>query len=190
MLQAPRAARRGARGAGFSRAGTVDVIGAEAHAEIAERRAAFLVEATSRRRATASARARRATRRPGRRCRGRCRSGPRAASSSQQRPEQLLHMGREPEVEPRLRPVARRARELLVRQQRERAGSSSLSPAASLADDLALPAERAVVGEHESVVDGFARSAAARSSISPASAFCAAAFAASWRSGQPPAGPV
>ena len=69
----------------------------------------------------------------------------------EQRPEQLLDMRFEPEIEPRLHRLARRAGEMLVGDDAH-ARAQHLFAGDELADRGAGPAQRAVGGEHELVV--------------------------------------
>ena len=97
-----------------------------------------------------------------------------ADGEREQRPEQLLQMRLEPEIEPRLHGVARRAGQMLVGENAH-ARLQHIVARGELADRLAEPADAAVGGEHELLVRRVPTSFSARASISPASAFCAAA---------------
>ena len=151
----------------------VDVIGAEAHAVLAQRRARRLVERSSRRRRPCRARARRAPRRAGRRCRARGRSRPRrrragtAAPSSfsiwalSQRSSRACTLSRGA-------PVSCSSAMMRTR------GLSTSSPATSLPTGCAQPADRRRRSPARTGRRGACASWSARASISPASAFCAA----------------
>ena len=69
----------------------------------------------------------------------------------EQRPEQLLDMRLEPEIEPRLHGVARRAGQMLVGEDAH-ARAQHVVARGELADRLAEPADAAVGGEHELLV--------------------------------------
>ncbi len=71
----------------------------------------------------------------------------------QQRPEQLADMLGEPEIDPLLDLVERRAGQLLVGQNPRR-GAEHAGAGGDFRDRLAKPADGAVIGEGESVVDG------------------------------------
>ena len=78
-------------------------------------------------------------------------SSPSPLSSSSSGAEQFLHMLREPQIEALLHLLQRRAGQLLVGEQ-PHAPASAVAPGDDLADRLAEPADRPVVGEHECVV--------------------------------------
>jgi hypothetical protein len=69
-----------------------------------------------------------------------------------QRAEQFGHMLREPEIEPALRHVERGAVQLLVGEDAH-ARLQDMVAGGDLADRLAQPADDAVIGEHEGLVD-------------------------------------
>ena len=72
-----------------------------------------------------------------------------------ERPEELLHMLRKPEIEPPLHHIKRLAGQLFVRKNRH-ARLEHMRTRSDLADGLAEPADDSVIGEDESFVDGFA----------------------------------
>ena len=103
----------------------VDVVGAEAHAELAQRAARRPGRGSSSPRRRASAPARRALRRPGRRCRARCPSSPSPVSSSISGPSSFLTCWAEPQVEAALHRLERRAGQVLVGERRGRAAPAA-----------------------------------------------------------------
>ena len=84
-----------------------------------------------------------------------------AGGEREQRAEELLDMGLEPEVEPRLHAVARGAGEMLVGDDAH-ARLEHLLAGDELADRLADPADDAVGREHELLVLGLREAARAR----------------------------
>ena len=151
----------------------VDVIGAEADAVFAQRRARFLVEALDLvgdlgRSSTPSASAS-------------WKAMPRAipAMSSalpaaNSGPSSFSMWLFSHSVEPRLRPLRARGRSAVRRRAIADAARAASSAGHQAGHRLAGPAQRAVVDKHERIVGGFGKPFR-RASISPASAFCAAA---------------
>ena len=159
FLQRPELHRERAR-TGLQQVRQIEMIGAEAHAVLAQRRARFLIEAFH---LLGDARALQHAERFGELERDAARDAGDVfrAGQRQQRPEQLLDVRLDPEVEPRLHGVARRAGEMLVRENAH-ARAQHVVARRELADRLAEPADAAVGREHELLVAGMGELCGAR----------------------------
>ena len=151
MLQGPEEGGQRAR-RGLQQQGQIEMIGAKAHAELAQRGAVFLREALD---VLGDAGAVENAELFGELEGDAARHALESLAFFQrlERAEQFLHMLGEPEIEPRLHFLQRRAGELLVGENAGR-GGKRVRPGGDLRHGFAEPADHAVIAEHEGVVDG------------------------------------